>query len=200
MKKSIILILVGVIVTLGLIVFFKYWQAGRPEYRFGNDRAAVIKQIQLLSRLETASFNIDKVIEASTNYGSLKQMLFGDKLLLVAHGKVVAGFDLASMKTQDFEGSGTTITIRLPAPQVFSTIIDNSKTRVFDRSQGFFTKGEVNLESEARQQAELAIYQAACEGGILLEANLNAQKQLEVIFKSAGFQSVAVVTKPGKCE
>jgi len=199
MKKSIILVLVGIIVALVLVLVVRWWLGGNPEYRFGNDRAAVIKQVQLLSRLETASFSIDKVIEASTGYTGFRELLFGDKLLLVAHGKVVAGFDLSTMKPEDFAGSGSSINIRLPMPLILSTVIDNSQTRVFDRSQGFLTKGDLNLESEARQQAETAIRLAACEGGILNEANSNAQKQLEIIFKSAGFISVSVSTQAGDC-
>ncbi|HYE22576.1 MAG TPA: DUF4230 domain-containing protein [Verrucomicrobiae bacterium] len=199
MKKYIIAILTGVVLTIVFIFAFNKWLDNRPQYRFGNGRAAVIKQIQSVSRLETASFSIDEVIEASTNYDRLRQFLFGDKLLLVAHGKVIAGLDLSSMKAEDFAGFGTNITITLPQPQILNITLDNNQTRVFDRNQGLLTKGDLNLEAEARLQAESAIKQAACDGGILTEANINAKKQLEIIFKSAGFESVNILTKDGSC-
>jgi len=199
MKKSLFFFLIGAVLTLTAFFLIKSWLQPKPEFRFGADRAAVIKQVEMLSRLETASFNIDKIIEAETNFDSLKQFLFGDKLLLIASGKVVAGLDLSTMKPQDFSGSGSVITVNLPAPQIFAVILDNSQTKVFDRNQGLFTKGDINLESEARQKAETSIREAACQCGILEEASKNAQQQLEVIFRSAGFKDVNIIIPKGSC-
>ncbi len=199
MKKSLILIAIGAIIALSLFFFIKSWLSTKPAYRFGADRTAVIKEMELLSRLETASFNIEKIIEVGTNYDSLRQFFFGDKLLLVATGKVIAGFDLSTMKPQDFAGSGASITMTLPAPQIFNVILDNSQTKVFDRNQGLLTKGDINLESEARQQAETSIRAAACQGGILEEASKNAKQQIEIMFKSVGFKDVAIIIPDGSC-
>jgi hypothetical protein len=199
MKKLIVLFSLGLAIILILLGIY-IWISKEPQYRFGTDRAAVIKQVQSLSRLETASFSIDKIIEASTDYGQLKQFLFGDKLLLVAHGKVVAGFDLSKTKPEDFKGFGSRISINLPAPEIFSTIIDNSQTQVFDRSTGILSKGELNLEAKARQQAETSIHQAACDGGILDEATKNVKQQLELIFKSSGFTEVTITAPAGTCK
>lgn len=169
------------------------------EYRFGSDRAAMIKQIETLSRFETTSFSVDKIIEVSTNYDKLRDFLFGDKLLLVAHGKVIAGLDLSTMQPEDFSGSGDAIIIRLPAPQILETILDNNSTRVYDRDRGIFTKGDLDLEATARQLAETEIRQAACAGEILDEANRRAVQQLTLLFKTAGFKEVAIITTPGIC-
>ncbi len=81
----------------------------------------------------------------------------------------------------------------LPVPEIFSVRLDNEKTRVFDRDQGFLTKGNLNLEAEARQQAEQSIRAAACEGDILNTAEKNVKSQLEIIFKAAGFTEVTIV-------
>ncbi len=198
-KKYLLLFIIGAGLTLLIILTLKSWLANKPEYRFGTDRAAVIKQIELLSRWETASYSIDKVIEVGTNYDSLKQFLIGDKLLLVAHGKVIAGLDLSSLQAKDFIGSGSAITINLPAPLIFNTILDNTQTRVFDRNQGLLTKGDLNLEAEARQKAESSIKDAACQGGILLEAAKNAEQQLKIILKSSGFESITIIIPSGFC-
>lgn len=198
MKKYLTLGVVA-LALIAIILFIVKVLPGAPQYRFGNDRAAVIKQMQSLSRLETASFSIDKIIEVSTDYNQLKQFFFGDKLLLVANGKVIAGFDLSLLKSSDFAGTGSSVTLTLPKPQILETILDNTKTRVFDREQGLFTKGDINLEAEARQQAERAITNTACQGGILQEATANAEKQLKVILKSAGFESITIITPTGTC-
>lgn len=187
-KAGVIVVVLLVLGVAGYLVFNR-----NPGLRFGTDRAAVITQIQSLSKLETASFTIDKIIEAGTDYNKLNQLLFGDKLLLVAHGEVIAGYDLSKMKPQDFSGTGRSVTITLPAPEIFSVTLDNEQTRVFDRDQGLFTKGQLNLEAEARQQAEQSIRQAACDGHILETAEKNAKVQLETIFKAAGFTSITIV-------
>lgn len=200
MRKRLIYILIGIIIALIIIFIIQGWLVKRPDIRFGTERAAVITQVTSLGRFETAQFSIDKIIEASTNYGAIRQFLFGDKILLVAHGDVIAGFDLTQMKPENFQGTGDAITINLPAPQVFSTILDNGATQVFDRRLGLLTKGTLNLEANARQEAEDAIRKAGCAGGILAQATANAKKQLELLFKSAGFTSVTVNAAEGRCE
>lgn len=187
-KAAAILLVLAVVIGALWYTFNK-----NPSFRFGTDRAAVITQVQLLSRLETASFTIDKIIEAGTDYNKLNQLLFGDKLLLVAHGEVIAGYDLSKMKPEDFSGTGKSITITLPAPEIFTVTLDNEQTRVFDRDQGLLTKGNLNLEAEAREQAEQSIRTAACEGNILDTAEKNVKTQLETIFKAAGFTQVTIV-------
>ncbi len=181
------------ILLVGIGGFIWYTFTTNPALRFGTDRAAVITQMQSLSRLETASFTIDKIIEAGTDYNKLNQVLFGDTLLLIAHGEVIAGYDLSKLRQEDFSGAGKSITVTLPVPEIFSVRLDNEKTRVFDRNQGFLTKGNLNLEAEARQQAEQSIRVAACEGDILNTAEKNVKSQLEIIFKAAGFTEVTIV-------
>lgn len=200
MKKIVIYVLIGIILALIAIFSIQSWLVNRPDIRFGKDRAAVITQTKALGRFETAQFSIDKIIEAGTSYAGIRQFLFGDKILLVAHGDVIAGFDFAKMSAENFQGTGKNITIDLPAPEIFSVILDNEATRVFDRKQGLLTKGEINLEAAARLEAEAAIRKAGCEGGILAQATENAKKQLELLFKSAGFDTVTVKAPAGKCE
>lgn len=198
MKKYLIITIL-VIITLVALFFVGRSLFKSPEYRFGPDRAAIIKQIETLSRFETTSFSVDKIIEVSTDYDRLREFLFGDKLLLVAHGKVIAGLDLSTMQAEDFAGSGDAIIIKLPAPQILETILDNNSTRVFDRDLGLFTKGDLDLEATARQLAEGEIRQAACDSGILEEANESAVQQLTLLFKTAGFEEVSIITTPGTC-
>lgn len=198
MKKKLIISILVIIVII-ILFFIGHNLLKTPKYRFGPDRAAVIKQIETLSRFETTSFSIDKIIEVSTDYDKLREFFFGDKILLVAHGKVIAGLNLSTMQDEDFSGSGDSITIKLPAPQILETILDNSSTRVYDRDRGLLTKGDLDLEATARQLAEEEIRQAACDGGILNEANKSAIQQLTLLFKTAGFKEVFIITTPGNC-
>ena len=56
------------------------------------DPVTIIHQVRSLSRLETASYSVEKVITAESGQGAFA-FLFGDRLILVAHGQVIAGDD-----------------------------------------------------------------------------------------------------------
>jgi hypothetical protein len=85
------------------------------------------------------------------------------------------------------------VTIIMPAAEIFITSIDNDKSYVYDRETGLLTKGDVNLETQARQAAQTAIEQAALEGGILDLAATNAATFMESLMLSLGFTEVIIV-------
>ncbi len=163
-------------------------------------RDAVVKEMRSLGRLETSSFSIEKIIEAKTDEGGpWRDILFGDKLLLVAHGEVVAGYDLSGLSDADIEKAGDGLRVTLPAPEIFSVRIDNGKTRVYDRDQGLLARGDKDLETEARVAAERSIREAACAAGILGEAKTNAAKQIAALLGALGFPGSVVVSPDGSC-
>src|SRR5580658_1477201 len=97
---------------------------------------AVVDRIRQLSRLETVVFSLDKIVEGEKETAYLPSFLVGDKLLLIAHGEVTAGVDLGQLKPGDVWVHGDSVRVRLPAPQVLSTRIDNGQTRVYSRTTG----------------------------------------------------------------
>lgn len=185
--------------VIALLIIIRQRILPSAKYTFDSDRVAVVKEMKELGRLETAQFTIEKIIDAKTAGGRLQQFLFGDQVLLIAHGQVIAGFDLAELKESDVKVDGTHLVLQLPAPMILVTAIDNQKTRVYDRRQGLLSKGDADLESEARQEAEIEIRKAACEAGILEQATENAQKQLSVMFSHFQFDSVTINAPAGEC-
>ena len=91
------------------------------------------------------------------------------------------------------------LTISLPPPEILVTRLDPEMTRVYDRRTGVLSKGDKDLESQARSEAEKIIREAACTEGILREASQNAQRQLTVIFKGLNFSSVIFNIPEGSC-
>ncbi len=118
---------------------------------------------------------------------------------MIAHGKVIAGIDLAKLKDSDVSVTGTEVRMTLPAPEILLVTLDNEQTKVYDRKVGFLTQGNKDLEAEARKQAEASIRQAACDGKILEEASINAKKQLGVLLSGLGFTQVSVSIPAGVC-
>jgi hypothetical protein len=156
------------------------------------DPVTIIHEVRSLARLETIQYSVEKVITAQEGQGQLAA-LFGDKLLFVAHGVVVAGIDLAKMGPQDIWTDNQILYVRLPEPEIFSSTLDNNKSYVFDRQTGLLSKGDTNLETQARQAAENEITKAALEDGILNQAGINAQSYLTRLFAQIGYSDVTFV-------
>ena len=153
------------------------------------DPATIINEVQELARLETIRYTIEKVITAETNQGALA-ILFGDRLLFVAHGYVIAGIDMGKVKSEDLWLEGGTLNFRLPASEVLVATLDNAKSYVYDRQTGFFTQVDPALETQARQVAEQEILKAALDDGILVQATTNAQTYLRWFFETLGYKQV----------
>ncbi len=202
MAKRIIFILITlvilVVVVAGLASIFR-WVSPKSSYVFNTNSRTIIKQVQSLNRLETAQFTIEKVIDAGTNGNIFQQFLFGDKLLLIAQGDVIAGVDMTKVKENDIQIDNTAVRLTLPAAEILITTLNNDQTRVYDRRTGLLTKGDKDLEAKARDQATKIIKQAACDGHILDTASTNARSQLTALLKSLGFETVIITIPQGNC-
>lgn len=177
-----------------ILIFLVYSQGFFNSFNING--GAVIKEVQKLNRWETARYSIEKIISKGDDKKGVFSFLFGDKILLIASGEVVAGFDFQTLNEKDLTITGKEVKINIGQPLILSSKLDNSKTRVYDRSTGIFTKGDKNLEKEARNIAEQEIRSAACASGILRTAAENGKKQLVPFLAALGFTSVTVTTTP----
>lgn len=156
--------------------------------------ATVILQVRALARLESVQYTIEKVVTAQSGQGGALEPLLGDKLLFVAHGRVLAGVDLGKLGPNDVRVDETgAVTVILPAAEVFETVLDNDKSFVYDRTTGLFAKGDPNLETLARQVAEREIRNGALEDGILLRAQTNAESIISSLLYSLKFTQVTIL-------
>ena len=163
------------------------------------DPVTLIRQVSSLSRLETASYTVEKVITAESGQGTFA-FLFGDRLILVAHGQVIAGVDLGQMGEGDIlvtdDGA---VVVTMPLAEVLVVTLDSHKSYVVDRDTGLIGVNPV-LETEARQVAEEEILNAALEDGILEMAQRNAETYVRQLILTLGFREVIfaqVVPTPG---
>jgi len=156
------------------------------------DPVTIINEVQSLARLEMIRYAVEKVVTAEVNQGVLGP-LFGDRLLFVAHGYVIAGIDMSKIKPEDLWLEGEVLNVRLPATEVLVATLDNDKSYVYDRETGLFTHGDLTLETQVRQVAEQEILKAATEEGILDQATTNAQTYLRWFFESLGYKQINYV-------
>ncbi len=176
--------------STGLGLFHLISNLRGEHTQFNVDQPTVVHQIQQLQRLETVSYTMDKIISGEHANAYLPKFLAGDRLLLVVHGEVVGGINLAGLQPGDVVVLGQKVSIHLPAAEVFNTRIDNAKTRVYSRDTGLFSSPDPNLESEVREEAERQLQQAALQDGILKIAAENARTTISGMLKGFGFLEV----------
>ena len=157
------------------------------------DPVTVIRDVRSLARLETIQYTVEKVITAETGQQGIFKALFGDKLIFIARGEVIAGIDMSKLGADDLRVENGILYVDLPEAEIFIAALDNEKSRVYDRDTGLLTKGDINLESTARNAAEDEIEKAALEDGILDLANQNGEYYLYRLFRDLGYQEVIFV-------
>jgi hypothetical protein len=153
---------------------------------------SVVEKIRQLSRLETVQYSIDKVVEGDRENPYLPSFLTGDKLLLVAHGEIIAGVDLGELNPGDVSIHGDSVTVHLPQPQILTSRLDDGRTRVFSRTTGLLVPADPNLESQVRMTAEQQFTQAALADGILDKARQNARAGVGALLHGLGFHHIEV--------
>ncbi len=175
---------------VGLLHLMGFMRGG--GLRINIDQPTVVRQIQRLQKLETVSYTMDKIIGGARDNPYLPKFLAGDRILLVVHGEVVAGVNLGNIKPSDVTVQGHSISLHLPPAEVFSTRIDNAKSKVYSRDTGLFSSPDPNLESEVREEAERQLQQAALVDGILKSADQNARSTVSGMLTGLGFTQVAL--------
>jgi hypothetical protein len=172
--------------------------AGRPAERARSAvelRATpgVVLAIHDVAKLETTSFHIEKVVEASDAQSRLWGFVQAkDALLLVAVGDVVAGVDLTKVRDEDVKigEGGRSVRVRLPQPEILGAALDERATHVYSRATDVLAERNEQLEGAARRGAEEQMRKAALDGGILERAKTSADRTLRALLHSLGYAEV----------
>jgi len=77
------------------------------------DPITYINEIRALARLETIQYSVEKVITGQTGGGTFES-LFGDKILFVGHGTVIAGIDMDKLNPADMHFENGVLTVKIP--------------------------------------------------------------------------------------
>jgi hypothetical protein len=177
--------------TSGRALLSRMWSAATGRtLTIDVSQPTVVDRIQRLQRLETVVYTMDKVVTGAKENPLLPDFLTGDRLLMIAHGEVVAGIDFSNLKPGDVRVEGKQVHLHLPAAQVFSTRLDSAKTRVYSRQTGVLVPTDPNLETQVRQEAERQLLQAAIADGILKTAQANAAATITSLLQGLGFEKV----------
>lgn len=156
--------------------------------RIDTSQPTVLTQIRRLSRLESVSYTMDKMVSGDRENRILPAFLTGDRILLDVHGQAIAGVDLSQLRPADVQVTGRSVRVHLPPPQLFTVVLDDQKTHVYSRMTGILVPVDPSLEGEVRAQAVESLRQSALAGGILPRAQQNACATVTKLLNGLGFE------------
>ncbi|MFL6448537.1 MAG: DUF4230 domain-containing protein [Bryobacteraceae bacterium] len=174
-KIGVLLVVLSLLVVVSVLVLRAGFHfLSRPQ---SLSTPAVVTQIKQLNQIATVRFSIQRVVGLTEP----KIPLGEESILLIVQGDVQAGVDLADLRPEDVVLSGTQALVRLPAPKVLTSYLDESQTKIWDRHVTWWTPWvpySPDLEHRARQQALEEIRKAALNMGILDRAGQNAESAI----------------------
>ena len=158
--------------------------------RIDTSQPTVVMQIRRLSRLESVSFTMDKMVSGDREGRLLPAFLTGDRILLEVHGEADAGVDLSQLTPSDVDVSGRAVRVHLPPAQIFTVALDDTKTHVYQRRTGILVPADPSLEGEVRERAVENLRQSALAAGILTTARNNACAAVTKLLLGLNFSRV----------
>lgn len=167
---------------------------------------SVITSIRELSRLESATAHVERIIDMTDDQDLVARHLgidlgidipglhSTDTILLVAAADVTAGVDLSTLTDGAVVVDEATdaVTITLPRATVLSTAVDEEHTYVHSRDTDMLASRREDLETLARREASTSLEAAAIEGGLLDRADTSAARTVEALVRSLGHANVTV--------
>ena len=157
----------------------------------------VVLQLRNAADLTTAIYTGEVIIPISQDQLVASFVIGSTKLVYVAKGQVKAGIDLSQLTDGDVTIGIDKIQIRLPPAVILDSKIDLNQSKVFDHQRTLLGPDVgVNLQEIAQREALVRMEMAACEKGLLLQANERAQVVINQLLTQSSRLKVEVVPTP----
>ena len=151
----------------------------------------VVEGIKELDHLATVRWTESVPVTRETGGDILERLFSGEKVIVMATGKVEAGVDLGDIEKDDVGVDGDSVTIDLPEPEILSVSLDEGRTRVYDRDfSPLNVRPDDDLVERARLRAVEKIEDAARENKILETAERSAEDSIRAFAATLGFDEV----------
>jgi hypothetical protein len=175
-----------------------------PSARTITTRGVFVPQltkIQQLTTLASVRYSYGNMVTSEVDMPAALQALYGESLVLVAVGHVIAGIDLSAVREQDIviDNLTRTITLTLPPPTLLECFLNEQQTYVAERNSGIFAASSPNLDLESRRYALQEFKRRALEEGILSQAQIEAETVLReflTLVNEAGVTIILRATPP----
>ena len=187
--------LIGLLVLLLLGIFIwrnvKEVLLGKPREDVQVTHHTVLDKIEDLGRMELVRYNFKDVVEYKKEYS---RWLPDSRSVLIVAGEAVGCIDMSQVQARDVQFTNdSTITIRLPEPEICYFKIDHSKSKVLHMENTYFQDAE--LVDEGYKFAEKNVRTAALNSGILVQTTENADKILKPMLEGLTGKRILLVRK-----
>lgn len=212
MKKVFKLIITIVVILVVLVA--GYWAIlqtgllGKTEKQLTIDQTAnVVTEIKKISEFTSACFYEEIVLKdakaSETTKGKAVNAVTGllqkdkskavakDELIIVANGKVRAGFNLSKLTDEDVIVKDSVLTVNLPKAEIFDVIVNPSDFDIYIEEGKWSHDQVVTVENKAKAKIEAD----AKKENILKKATDSGVKKLTELFRSFGYKDVVVNIK-----
>lgn len=191
-KRVIIIIIIAAVVILGLFLAFKFGLFRGDRGLKIDDTANVIDEIKKIGEFTSLCYYEEMALvdqkERQTKMTELTNSEAIDELVLIAHGKIRAGFDLSQLKENDINIKGDTLSIWVPKAEIFDIIVNPSDYEIFVEHGKWSHEQFTNLQ----RQATDTLKKHAAEVKLLEKAEETGIKKLDAFFRTFGFSEVFI--------
>lgn len=182
---AILLLLYGPLAKVGLLPSLSsLLRGGEPRI---EDTPVIIQQIKNIAQMFTQTFYDEYVYDT----GVIRTPLFNQdkRLIFIAKGEVISGFDLSELSEKSIIRRGKSIVVKLPPARILDVVINPSGFETF------IEQGEITFEESKKfhEDARRIFDRNARDKGILKNSAEQGRQMLEKFFRLLGFESVDII-------
>jgi hypothetical protein len=182
---AILLLLYGPLAKIGLLPSLSsLLRGGAPKI---EDTPVIIQQIKNIAQMFTQTFYDETVYDT----GVIRTPLFNQnkRLIFIAKGEVISGFDLSELSEKSIIRRGKSIVVKLPPARILDVVINPSGFETF------IEEGEITFEESKKfhEDARRIFDRNARDKGILKNSAEQGRQMLEKFFRLLGFESVDII-------
>jgi len=182
---AILLLLYGPLAKIGLLPSLSsLLRGGAPKI---EDTPVIIQQIKNIAQMFTQTFYDEYVYDT----GVMRTPLFNQdkRLIFIAKGEVISGFDLSELSEKSIIRRGKSIVVKLPPARILDVVINPSGFETF------IEQGEITFEESKKfhEDARRIFDRNARDKGILKNSAEQGRQMLEKFFRLLGFDSVDII-------
>lgn len=158
------------------------------------DKIKKISEFTTLCYYEEVVLKSDRVAEDNNvvaNFLKIKADSIHEEVVIIAKGKVRAGFDFAKLMDEDIAVKSDTLAINLPSPEIFEVIANPSDYEIFVE-EGEWTHEDISLLQMTHRNQLL---ESAIKADVIQKAASVGKNKVEELFQTFGFNVVEIKVK-----
>lgn len=148
-----------------------------------DDTPIIVKEIRSLGQLITATYYDEVVVDSTVKHPFPQLPITDDRIVIIARGKVLAGYDLKLLNAADVKVSKDTVRMHLPAVKILDVIINPADYETFEEKGKWKPESVTAVKMSARRK----IIEDAGRKNLIESAGVKGRAVLEDFLKGAGF-------------